>query len=415
MKTYYSSARMFVLLAILLIPWGAYVWGAPPRRMPAKPARHYTVTDLGPGIATDIDPQTNQVVGARVVGGQQVAERLSDSVSLGLLPDGLFSIATAIRNGRVTGNAGTGPFSLFTHIFLFEEGTLADLGTLGDFSLSSFATSINATRVICGAADPPDFSGIVPACVAPGAGLLQLATLGGANGFVNALTDSGDRCGMSDTVGGDHHATLWPAGATVPVDLHEGPGDVSLCLSINEAQQAVGNVDTADGPRGFVWTHATGMVPLAPLPGDTSSQARSINSAGDIVGTSAHGDDTLQRLVSVPVLWDAHGLATDLTDVIDTDHDCELEGAVANSDDGHIVVNGRCDGALHAFLLTPSHDLKVVDKPRKHGPRRHAGRHATLPVEASGMGKLDQRVLDHLLVVQPKLAAKLQARILLMQ
>ena len=50
---------------------------------------------------------------------------------LGFLPDGNFSLATAIAEGRIVGYSGTGPGSQFVHAFVFLEEGLRDLGGLG--------------------------------------------------------------------------------------------------------------------------------------------------------------------------------------------------------------------------------------------------------------------------------------------
>jgi probable HAF family extracellular repeat protein len=393
----------------------------------AKPVQQYTVTDLGPGVATDIDPVTDEVVGSRPItsegGRQEGAWRLLPDLDLGPLPEGLFARANAIRAGRIVGNAGTGNFSLFNHAFLYEDGTLRDLGTLGAFNLFSTATSINSSRLICGYADTEDFTGIeiLPVCWPNGPGQPQmLPTLGGPSGFINALNEAGDLCGRSETAAGDDHATCWFAGATEPVDLH---GDIASgfgsAVGVNEAQTVVDHVTTDAGlGRAFVWTAATGMVTLPPLPGDHASDARGINTAGDIVGTSSHGSEELQRNVSRPVLYGKNDKPIDLTTRIDTDFDCELESAVGISDSGTIVVNGTCErdgrfGEWHVFLLTPVSG-PVVDKPHKPikpVKRLHKRERPPLPVEASGLGKMDETVLNHLRAVQPRLAAKIEAQL----
>lgn len=63
----------------------------------------------------------------------------------------------------------------------------------------------------------------------------------------------------------------------------------SIALDINNHRQVVGMAQAESGRKlAFVW-HDGVMSPLPPLPGDTDTEARTINDHGEIVGVSYQG------------------------------------------------------------------------------------------------------------------------------
>ncbi len=79
-------------------------------------------------------------------------------------------------------------------------------------------------------------------------------------------------------------------------------GGDSFAIGINDSGTVVGYSYLADGVtyHAFTWTSSTGMVDLGPLPGGTSTQALSINSAGEVVGAGFDAQG-----VRVPWYWSA--------------------------------------------------------------------------------------------------------------
>ena len=96
--------------------------------------------------------------------------------------------------------------------------------------------------------------------------------------------------------------------------------------------------------------HAGAMTDLGTLPGDTASNAVSINGSGEIVGGSDSG----------PFFY-VNGTMFALKSLIDSTDPLaavvQLEGAVSINAQGWIAVNGTDtrDGTSRAFLLIPSH------------------------------------------------------------
>jgi probable HAF family extracellular repeat protein len=334
----FLSGMLFLGVCLALLFAWSHAWGAP--------AAQYTLTDLGEGIAATIAHDAPTVVGTRIINRQQFAAQLSPtSATLGTLPGGLGSRATGVLGGRIVGDSGTGPNGFYTHGFLYQNGVMRDLGTTGAMDLFSSATDLNTTD-ITGYGDSPDRRRTVPVLWVDGTAILQLPTLGGTTGSVDAINAMGDAVGNSDTATGQTHCTLWKAMGEL-VDCHSASGGtLSFGLGINTAGQIVGQAYPPSGQHGFVWLPLTGMVLLPPLPGDTTSSAYAINADGDIVGYS-----TLESTCACPPLHQAatlwvNGQPIDLNTRVTNGDGVTLTAAVGISDDGVIVGYGTINGAV---------------------------------------------------------------------
>jgi probable HAF family extracellular repeat protein len=163
---------------------------------------------------------------------------------VGLLPGARFSYAYAINsNGDVVGESG--------HAFLYQDGTMIDLGTLGGYG--SAARGIN---------------------------------------------DDGAIVGESITANGDTHAFLFEDGTMT--DLGTLPGDdESVAYGINDSEAIVG-YSLRTHPQAVLFDNGT-VTTLGILPGGRFSYAYGINRKGEVVGESgtASGDGHA-------VLWSKH-------------------------------------------------------------------------------------------------------------
>jgi probable HAF family extracellular repeat protein len=109
------------------------------------------------------------------------------------------------------------------------------------------------------------------------------------------------------------------------------------------------------------------MIDLGTLPGDTSSNAYSVNSRGQVVGTS---EDRAHMLIGVgehAFLWESNGPMVDLNTLIPAGSSLELTYAVAINDRGEIAGFGVPPGVApedyefqgHAYILIPCKENSV--------------------------------------------------------
>jgi probable HAF family extracellular repeat protein len=116
---------------------------------------------------------------------------------------------STLRNGR-------------WHGFLWEQGRMTDLGTLGNDQASA-AIAINSKGQIVGvstsAGTNPQFNDGPKdgehAFVWQAGTLTRLPTLGGSQSFASAINERGQIAGSSTTKTGQRHAVMWtPAGSS---------------------------------------------------------------------------------------------------------------------------------------------------------------------------------------------------------
>ena len=122
--------------------------------------------------------------------------------------------------------------------FRYQNGVMEDFGTLASSNLFSAATSLN-TDDMCGYADNADQSKIVPVCWIQGQ-IFEYPILGGEDGYVDALNESGHATGYLQTPTGAYHCTFWPVTGGA-VDCHSDQlGAESFATDLNSAAQIVG-------------------------------------------------------------------------------------------------------------------------------------------------------------------------------
>jgi probable HAF family extracellular repeat protein len=171
---------------------------------------------------------------------------------LGTLPGGSYSGATGINDhGQVVGfsdSATNGP-----HAFLFANGVMTDLGTLG--GNSSGAAGINDAGQIVGSSTPlPDLPSL--AFLYRNGTMTSLGTLPSGKvpfSSASAINNHGEIAGTSSIISEASHAFVRRKG--VMVDLGTLPGGTySSASAINDKGQVVGTSDTAtpQRPRAFL-------------------------------------------------------------------------------------------------------------------------------------------------------------------
>lgn len=197
------------------------------------------------------------------------------------------------------------------HGFVWQNGVLTDLGTLG--GPCSFGVVINDPGQITGYSftnsTPNPTTGIptVDPFLWDRGRMIDLGTLGGTIGFGNAVNNRGQVVGLSD-IAGDvaNHAFLWERGRLM--DLRTLGGNNSSASWLNDAGQVIGTSDLADGTHhAFVWRNGR-MTDLGTVGGDPCSNGFHTNSSGQVIGTSTNCHGTVLHAF----LWD-NGSMIDLS------------------------------------------------------------------------------------------------------
>jgi probable HAF family extracellular repeat protein len=277
-------------------------------------------------------------------------------------------------SGQVIGISNNGvpdPFSVFgvgdqVRTFLWEDGVMRDIGTLGGpDALPGASCSGQPHNVIVGFSfidSTPNASTGIPTVdpfVWKNGVMTDLGNLGGTIGSGQCANHRGQIIGMS-TLAGDvqNHAFFWEGG--VMTDLGTLGGDNSEAIWLNEAGDVVGSADLA-GPTGkqthdaVLWRDGK-IHDLGTVPGDPCSRGRGLNSRGQVVGGSSDCANFLHAF-----LWEEGGPMLDLNTVIPPGSGFQLTNAFNINDRGEILAKAAPLGFTpnddadlgHLVLLVP--------------------------------------------------------------
>jgi probable HAF family extracellular repeat protein len=299
---------------------------------------------------------------------------------LGTLGGNHSSANNSNDRGQVVGlalNAIDDAFSLFgfffagnpvgtqTRAFLWENGQMRDLGTLG--GPDAFGGALNDRGQVAGASytdsTPNPATGIptVDPFLWRDGHMTDLGTLGGTFGAAGGLNNSGQVIGISN-LAGDQAADpfLWERGHLIDLFTETTGGNFITADAINDAGDIAGAADfSSAGGLPFVaalWRtgHA---INLGTLSGDCLSEANAINSASQVVGISVGCDSGDPRAF----LWEK-GSMIDLNTKTPPGFALTLANALAINARGEIGGLGLpagcsdVDTCSHAFLLIPTED-----------------------------------------------------------
>jgi probable HAF family extracellular repeat protein len=310
----------------------------------------YTLTDLGmfPGgngytVAYGLNA-SGQVVGYCATGSGAGTDR-AFLYSNGMMTDlgtlgGSWGQGCGINaSGQVVGVSTTSDGSY--RAFLYSNGTMTNLGTLGTDPVSSRAYSINASGQVVGDASfLPDLTAHYAFLYSNGK-MVQLCA-----GEALSINDSGQVVGYATSSNGTDHAFLYSNGTMTDLGTLGGSG--SQANGINASGQVVGGSATSSGSyHSFLYSKGT-MTDLNTL-GGTFSMAVAINSSGQAVGTSTTSGGFYRAFLY------SNGTMTDLNNLIDPAFHVRLTDACSINDKGQIVGYGmNRNGNIDAYLLTPT-------------------------------------------------------------
>jgi probable HAF family extracellular repeat protein len=285
------------------------------------------------------------------------------------------SLANAVNNrGQVVGlatNAIPDPFNFYgfgtqMHAFLWQNGVMGDLGTIGD-GPDSIAYWVNEAGQVAGISYinsiPNPLTGLptMHPFLWENGTMHDLGTIGGTQVFdLDGLNERGQVIGkmtMADEV--TTHPFLWDGKRLV--DLGTFGGDDGNANWLNDAGEVVGHATysvlcpvSGEGPidHAYLWRNGV-MSDLGTVPGinplEGLSSAWGINSKTQIVGNSATCDGSFLDAF----LWE-DGSMVDLNTLIPLGSALHLTQAVYISDLGEITGLGVLpNGDVHTFLLIP--------------------------------------------------------------
>jgi probable HAF family extracellular repeat protein len=317
-------------------------------------------------------------------------------INLGTL-GGNESVAGAVNNrGEVAGaalNSISDPFPgrypdsgyfIFgngteSHAFLWRDGKMQDLGTLGGPDSAAFL--LNERGQVAGASDVDFTSNVVTGGPTVHPFLWQHGKMfdlvahapagmfGGTYGSVSGLNDRGQVTGTMNLTGDlTWHSFLWDEGEIT--DLGTLGGSITTAEGLNNAGHVVGRSDVAAlceaCPPGdqkqlhhpFIWKNGV-ITDIGLLPGETAGTAYCVNAMDQVVGqtalcTKVNPNDSCESLHYHGFLWES-GSIVGLQTLILPGSNFTVTDAVNINDRGEIVGIGALpNGDQHVILLIPS-------------------------------------------------------------
>jgi probable HAF family extracellular repeat protein/T5SS/PEP-CTERM-associated repeat protein len=249
-----------------------------------------TMTNLGAlggqgSWAYDANDAGQVVGGSPLASGNNHAFRWQNGSmqDLGTL-GGTTSYAFAINNsGQAVGSACCAPDTYLSHAVLWGSAGIVDLGDLDPlWPAISAAYGLNdAGQVVGGSYDA---SANFHAFLWQNGAMQDMGTLGGDYSSAQAINENGQVVGVARLANGKPHAFMWDGGMQ---DLGALTWDQSIAYGINDKGQVVGALQTGPTSHAFVWANGQMQDLNTLIPANSGwvlQEARAINNKGRIVG-----------------------------------------------------------------------------------------------------------------------------------
>ncbi len=217
-------------------------------------------------------------------------------------------------------------------------------GQATKLNVSGYGVAINNAGQVAGGYNTS--AGLLHAFVWSNGTLVDLGTLGGTWSSANSINAAGQVTGTSLTQTGAFNA-FFSSGSGALVNLGTLGGTSSYGMAINNSGEVVGSAQTSHGFMNAFAGNGGNLQDLGTL-GGSQSYAYGVNDAGVVVGSSwMTGNLVMHGFV------DAGGVMIDLNQLLPVNSGWTIDGAYGINDSGDIVGTGTLNGQSYAVELAP--------------------------------------------------------------